>query len=177
MRANIQAVYQSGGCFVCFMGYSEYIFINFKVKPNGPGVNAKKRRKRLTSNKFSLNVQQLHKVLSSPFTNNFSMQQPTCTNIRIRSTVDAHKIFSAVQQGLLHMVSRRLDADERQALRSGCIYAWEERGPHSETTGLGIERFTEGRRWSPSRVREVYLIFIDGDLIVDCYHIGVPLLL
>ena len=85
------------------------------------------------------------------------MQQPTCTNIRIRSTADAHKIFSGVQQGLLHMVTRRLDAEERLALRSGCVYAWEERGPHSEIeiTGLGIERFTEGRRWSPSRVRDV----------------------
>jgi hypothetical protein len=28
-------------------------------------------------------------------------------------------------------------------------------GPHTEITGLGIERFTEGRRWSPSRVRDV----------------------
>lgn len=83
------------------------------------------------------------------------MQQPTCTNVRIRSTSDAHKIFGAVQQGLLQMVTRRLDAEERLALRSGCIYAWEERGPHSEITGLGIERFTEGRRWSPSRVRDV----------------------
>lgn len=83
------------------------------------------------------------------------MQQPTCSNIRIRSTQDAHKIFFAIQQKLLQMVTRRLDADERQALKSGCIYAWEERGPHSEITGLGIERFTEGRRWSPSRVRDV----------------------
>jgi hypothetical protein len=56
------------------------------------------------------------------------------------------------------MVTRRLDADERLALRSGCVYAWEERGPHSEITGLGIERFTEGRRWSPSRVRDVCII-------------------
>jgi hypothetical protein len=85
------------------------------------------------------------------------MQQPTCTDLRIRSTPDAHKIFMAVTQGLLHLVSRRLDADERLALRSGCIYAWEERGPHTETSGLGIERFTEGRRWSPSRVRDVRL--------------------
>ena len=83
------------------------------------------------------------------------MQQPTCEDIRIRSTHDAHKIFRAIQLGHLQMVTRRLDADERMALRSGCIYAWEERGPHSEITGLGIERFTEGRRWSPSRVRDV----------------------
>ncbi|KAH9485085.1 cAMP-independent regulatory protein pac2 [Psilocybe cubensis] len=89
------------------------------------------------------------------------MQQPTCTNVRIRSTADAHKIFAAVQQGILHMVTRRLDADERIALRSGCVYAWEERGPHSELTGLGIERFTEGRRWSPSRVRDEFLFYYE----------------
>jgi hypothetical protein len=83
------------------------------------------------------------------------MQQPTCTNVRIRSTQDAHKIFFAIQQGLLLMVTRRLDAEERLALKTGCVYAWEERGPHTEVTGLGIERFTEGRRWSPSRVRDV----------------------
>ena len=53
------------------------------------------------------------------------------------------------------MVTRRLDAEERLALKTGCVYAWEERGPHTEVTGLGIERFTEGRRWSPSRVRDV----------------------
>lgn len=85
------------------------------------------------------------------------MQHPTCTGIRIRSVVDAQKIFYAVQQGLLRMVTRRLDADERMQLRTGCVYAWEERGPHTELTGLGIERFTEGRRWSPSRVRDVCL--------------------
>ena len=83
------------------------------------------------------------------------MQVPTCNSIRIRSMQDAHKIFYAIQRGLLHMVTRRLDADERSMLGSGCVYAWEERGPHSEITGLGIERFTEGRRWSPSRVRDV----------------------
>jgi hypothetical protein len=88
------------------------------------------------------------------------MQQPTCTNVRIRSTQDAHKIFFAIQQDLLRMVTRRLDAEERLALKTGCVYAWEERGPHTEVTGLGIERFTEGRRWSPSRVRDVCTFFL-----------------
>ncbi|KAK0505084.1 hypothetical protein EDD18DRAFT_324447 [Armillaria luteobubalina] len=83
------------------------------------------------------------------------MQQPTCKNIRIRSARDAHRIFVAIQLGRLQMVNRRLDADERLALRPGCVYAWEERGPNAEVTGLGIERFTEGRHWSPSRVRDV----------------------
>ncbi|KZP34423.1 hypothetical protein FIBSPDRAFT_846547 [Athelia psychrophila] len=89
------------------------------------------------------------------------MQHPTCTDTRIRSTQDAHKIFFAVQHGILPLVTRRLDADERLALRSGCVYAWEERGAHSEITGLGIERFTEGRRWSPSRVRDEFLFYYE----------------
>ncbi|KAK0213140.1 hypothetical protein DFS33DRAFT_1377599 [Desarmillaria ectypa] len=87
------------------------------------------------------------------------MQRPTCTNIRIRSARDAHKIFVAIQLGRLQMVNRRLDADERLALRPGCVYAWEERGPNAEVTGLGIERFTEGRHWSPSRVRDEFLFY------------------
>jgi hypothetical protein len=82
-------------------------------------------------------------------------QQPTCTNIRIRSVDDAHKIFYAIHKGVLRMVTRRLDSDERAALQTGCVYAWEERSPNTEITGTGIERFTEGRRWSASRVRDV----------------------
>ncbi|KAL1721906.1 Gti1/Pac2 family-domain-containing protein [Schizophyllum commune] len=91
------------------------------------------------------------------------MQEPTCTNIRIRSTSDAHKIFYAVQLGVLKMVTRRLDAEERAALKSGCIYVWEERGggQNVEVNGLGIERFTEGRRWSPSRVRDEFLFYYE----------------
>ncbi|KAJ7656659.1 hypothetical protein B0H17DRAFT_1213712 [Mycena rosella] len=90
-----------------------------------------------------------------------AVQQPTCTNVRIRSVDDAHKIFYGVRKGLLHMVTRRLDADERAALRTGCVYAWEERSPNTEITGLGIERFTEGRRWSASRVRDEFLFYYE----------------
>jgi hypothetical protein len=87
-------------------------------------------------------------ILSPP------MQVPSCTNVRIRSTLDVHKIFYAVYLGLLPMITRRLDAKEREALSSGYCYAWEDRGPHA-ITGIGIERFTEGRHWSASRVRDV----------------------
>ncbi|KIY70646.1 hypothetical protein CYLTODRAFT_419600 [Cylindrobasidium torrendii FP15055 ss-10] len=87
------------------------------------------------------------------------MQTPTCTNVRIRSLQDVHKIFAAVQRGWLRMITKRLDADERMALCSGNIYVWEERGQNSEVTGLGMERFTEGRRWSPSRVRDEFLFY------------------
>ncbi|KAF8915598.1 Gti1/Pac2 family-domain-containing protein, partial [Mucidula mucida] len=89
------------------------------------------------------------------------MQTPTCKNVRIRSIQDVHKIFAAVERGWLKMITRRLDTDERMELCSGCIYVWEERGPNTEVTGLGMERFTEGRRWSPSRVRDDFLFYFE----------------
>ena len=85
------------------------------------------------------------------------MQQPTLTNVRIRSTRDAHQIFYAVARGLLPITIRRLDSEERRAIIPGNVYVWEERGASSEATGLGIERWTDGMRWSPSRVRDVCL--------------------
>ena len=54
------------------------------------------------------------------------------------------------------MITRRLDSDERAALRSGNVYAWEERGQHTEVTGLGIGTHS---RFSP---RESLLISINS---------------
>ncbi|KAG8937044.1 hypothetical protein FRC03_004109 [Tulasnella sp. 419] len=87
------------------------------------------------------------------------MQPPTCTNVRIRSTADAHIIFHAVATGVLPIITRRLDTEERQELRSGNCYVWEERGSDSEATGMGIERWTDGQSWGPSRVREDFLFY------------------
>ena len=75
--------------------------------------------------------------------------------MRVRSTRDANVLFHAVTCGILPMVTRRLDAADRAALRPGCVYIWEERSPASDATGAGMERFTEGRHWHPSRVRDV----------------------
>jgi hypothetical protein len=99
------------------------------------------------------------------------MQRPTCTGLRVRSPTDAQVIFHAVSLNILPMVNRRLDTEERRAISSGSVFVWEERGPNSEATGvssltarssamtdiaqLGIERWTDGIRWGPSRVRDV----------------------
>ncbi|KAF9063397.1 Gti1/Pac2 family-domain-containing protein [Rhodocollybia butyracea] len=87
------------------------------------------------------------------------MQRATCTNIRIRSPSDARVIFHAVLLSILPMVTRRLDAEERSLITPGSCYVWEERGPHAELTGVGIERWTDGIRWGPSRVREGFLFY------------------
>ncbi|KAI0823434.1 Gti1/Pac2 family-domain-containing protein [Trametes gibbosa] len=88
------------------------------------------------------------------------MQLPTCTGIRIRTMADAHVIFHAVTIGLLPIVSRRLDIEERRYIHSGCVCVWEERSVSGQgSSATGIERWTDGRRWGPSRVRDEFLYY------------------
>ncbi|KDQ10265.1 hypothetical protein BOTBODRAFT_178295 [Botryobasidium botryosum FD-172 SS1] len=91
------------------------------------------------------------------------MQEPTCVNVRIQSTADAHIIFHAVAIGYIPMIHRRLDTDERKEVRSGCVYVWEERNADAEATGMGIERWTDGYKWGPSRVRDEFLFYHQRD--------------
>ncbi|KAI5119804.1 hypothetical protein M0805_006937 [Coniferiporia weirii] len=95
------------------------------------------------------------------------MQPPTCTGIRIRSVHDAHIVFHAVFLEVLPMVTRRLDTEERRAVRAGNVYVWEERGRNNEATGLGIERWTDGIRWSASRVRDEFLLYHERESGTD----------
>ncbi|KAJ3899826.1 Gti1/Pac2 family-domain-containing protein [Lentinula edodes] len=87
------------------------------------------------------------------------MQRPTCTMLRVRTPSDAHAIFHAVSLNLLPIVARRLDTEERRAISSGCVFVWEERGSSAESTGLGIERWTDSIRWGPSRVKDEFLFY------------------
>lgn len=64
-----------------------------------------------------------------------SMQQPTIAELRVRTTSDALVIFHAVRHGLLPIVKRRLDAEERRSIRSGDVFVWEERG-NAEASGV-----------------------------------------
>ncbi|KAI0694987.1 hypothetical protein C8T65DRAFT_698854 [Cerioporus squamosus] len=82
------------------------------------------------------------------------MQVPTLRNVHIRSAADAHKLFYAVQLGILPKIEKRLDANERAALRPGDVYVWEEKGPNTDSFSVSMERFTEGKSWTASRVRE-----------------------
>ncbi|KAJ7021028.1 Gti1/Pac2 family-domain-containing protein, partial [Mycena alexandri] len=88
------------------------------------------------------------------------IQRPTCEGIRVRSPQDAHVIFHGVALGILPMITRRLDTEERRTINSGCVFVWEERGgPNTEPMGLGIERWSDSIRWGPSRVREEFLFY------------------
>ncbi|GJJ14076.1 hypothetical protein Clacol_008333 [Clathrus columnatus] len=78
-----------------------------------------------------------------------SSQPPTSSfPLDIRNAADAQIIFEAVRLNILPMIRRRLGPTERDILRSGEIFVWEE----TDQKG-GLERWTDGRRWSQSRMR------------------------
>jgi len=87
------------------------------------------------------------------------MQQPTIPGVHIKTTQDALIVFHAVRHGMLPMVRRRLDAEERRNIMSGDVFVWEERGPNAEASGLGIERWTDSIRWGPSRTKDDFLFY------------------
>ena len=64
------------------------------------------------------------------------LQPPTISGLRVRTPAEANILFHAVSTGLLPMVTRRLDNEERRAITSGSVFIWEERGPHAELTGV-----------------------------------------
>ncbi|KAF5373715.1 hypothetical protein D9758_000743 [Tetrapyrgos nigripes] len=84
-----------------------------------------------------------------------SMQQATHSRLHVRDAQDAHTVFEAVRQGRLRAVTRRLNDSERSMfVRSGSVFVWEECDDES-----GLKRWTDGRVWGQSRMREPYLFY------------------
>ncbi|KAJ7286111.1 Gti1/Pac2 family-domain-containing protein [Mycena rebaudengoi] len=83
------------------------------------------------------------------------MQRATHPRLHIRDAHDAHVVFEATRQGFLRPITRRLDEGERAMLiQSGAVFVWEE-----SDDALGLKRWTDGRLWSQSRMREPYLFY------------------
>lgn len=70
----------------------------------------------------------------------------------VRTPADAIKLFEACRIGLLPRVQRRLSEKERQSIRSGSVYVWDERE-------AGMRRWTDGKSWSASRVSGSFLTY------------------
>ncbi|THH14314.1 hypothetical protein EW146_g6001 [Bondarzewia mesenterica] len=78
----------------------------------------------------------------------------THPSLHIRDARDAHIVLEAVRLNIIPLIMRRLSADEREHLSSGNVFVWEE----AEFKG-GLERWTDGRRWSQSRMRGDFLFY------------------
>lgn len=74
----------------------------------------------------------------------------------IKSPQDALLIFEACRRGILNRVQRRLTSKERMDIRSGSVFAFDERE-------AGMRRWTDGRTWSPSRVLGSFLTYRELD--------------
>nr|GAT60410.1 predicted protein [Mycena chlorophos] len=79
----------------------------------------------------------------------------THPSLLIRDINDVHRVLQAVRLNILPLIRRRLTPAERNALQSGNVFVWEECDWEAE----GLVRWTEGRRWSESRMRGDCLIY------------------
>lgn len=73
-------------------------------------------------------------------------------NGQVRTPNDAIILFEACRLGLLPRVQRRLSEKERQSIRSGSVFVWDERE-------AGMRRWTDGKSWSASRVSGSFLTY------------------
>lgn len=73
-------------------------------------------------------------------------------NGHVRTPADAIILFEACRLGLLPRVQRRLSEKERQAIKSGSVFVWDERE-------AGMRRWTDGKSWSASRVSGSFLTY------------------
>lgn len=60
----------------------------------------------------------------------------------VRDVHDAQVVLEAVRRDILPIIRRRLLSNERDELKSGHVYVWEE----AQDEG-GLLRWTDGRRW------------------------------
>ncbi|KIY67915.1 hypothetical protein CYLTODRAFT_396264 [Cylindrobasidium torrendii FP15055 ss-10] len=80
----------------------------------------------------------------------------TCTGTKLGSADAARTILHAVRCGLLPLLVQRLSPEERLAISAGDIFVWEEKSLGSDS---GIERWTDSKRWSASRVKDAFLLY------------------
>ncbi|KAJ7599383.1 Gti1/Pac2 family-domain-containing protein [Mycena floridula] len=80
----------------------------------------------------------------------------THPSLHVRDAHDAHVILEAVRLGILPLIRRRLLTSERERLRGGNVFVWEEA---DDSDDGGLIRWTDGRRWSQSRMRGEYLFY------------------
>ncbi|KAJ2731858.1 Gluconate transport-inducing protein [Coemansia sp. BCRC 34962] len=86
--------------------------------------------------------------------NTFASTPATTYHGFIETTDDALLVFEACRLGKLQRRTRRLCDSERCQITSGSVFVWDE----GES---GIRRWTDGKRWSPSRVSGCFLVYTE----------------
>ncbi|KAL2022297.1 hypothetical protein VTK56DRAFT_5695 [Thermocarpiscus australiensis] len=82
----------------------------------------------------------------------FPSVRPTCYGF-LATTMDALLVVEGCLRGYLNHVPRRpYPAERDELMRSGNIFVYEE-------NASGVKRWTDGIKWSPSRVHRDYLVY------------------
>ncbi|CAK5274078.1 unnamed protein product [Mycena citricolor] len=84
------------------------------------------------------------------------MSYPCITHpsLRVRDLADAQRVLEAVRLRILPLITRRLGSQERAVLSSGNVFVWQESKAED-----GLERWTDGRAWSQSKMRNDCLLY------------------
>lgn len=83
----------------------------------------------------------------------------------VETSNDARSLIQACLQGALCLVRRRPTSSERSSVaQSGHIFIYEEKAS-------GIQRWTDGRHWSPSRILGEFLIYGERKTLPGPSHI------
>lgn len=73
-------------------------------------------------------------------------------NGQVPTLDDAIILFEACRLGLLPRVQQRLTPNQRKSIKSGSVFVWDEQE-------AGMQRWTDGRSWSTSRVLNNSLLY------------------
>ncbi|KAI9593969.1 Gti1/Pac2 family-domain-containing protein, partial [Syncephalis fuscata] len=74
----------------------------------------------------------------------------------VETVLDALLLFEACDLNMLTCVKRRLLGEERDHIRSGSVFIWDE-------DNSGIQRWTDGHRWSSSRPCGNFIVYDELD--------------
>ncbi|KAI9011698.1 gluconate transport inducer 1/Pac2, partial [Hyaloraphidium curvatum] len=75
----------------------------------------------------------------------------------VATPLDALVLIQACRMGIGKSIEKRLTPEQRKgAVASGTVFVFEE-------GGSGIKRWTDGRRWTPSRVNGLFLVYREVD--------------
>ncbi|KAI8058036.1 Gti1/Pac2 family-domain-containing protein [Syncephalis plumigaleata] len=88
----------------------------------------------------------------------------------VDSVYDALLLFEAFSFNKVPRVTRRLTREEREHIRSGVVFIWDE-------DEAGILRWTDGRRWSSSRPCGNFIVYdeLDAGTMRDSFSMGVSI--
>ncbi|KAJ7663088.1 Gti1/Pac2 family-domain-containing protein [Mycena polygramma] len=91
--------------------------------------------------------------VSSPSMHNSSASRHvTHPALHIRNATDALVVLEAVRRSVLPLITVRLSGSDRDQLDAGNIFVWQESAGLDSMDDGGLVRWTDGRRWSQSKV-------------------------